>query len=266
VNWRRIITAAILALSAISLILAIDDLWFDLICGGIVVLGLWEWAILKGQGILAFFVSVIPFAVLVFLGREHPALLMTLCLLSSCLWMGISVDLVINRLDSFHGAVNSYFMGMFLMSGTWSALVLIHSWTDVGPILLISVLLMVWATDISAYFVGKGFGRRKLAPELSPGKTIEGVFGGMAGSLALACITGFAMLGLDAGKLLLWIALGLIIGTVCIIGDLYESRLKRIAGVKDSGQMLPGHGGILDRIDSMIAALPVMAAGWPLLR
>ncbi|MYB33954.1 MAG: hypothetical protein F4X92_02290 [Gammaproteobacteria bacterium] len=265
-NWPRIITAAVLAFAVITLVLTVGDSGFDLICGCVVVLGLWEWSTLKKQGLAGFLLSIIPIAALVFWGREYPDLLMTLCVLSSLVWVVIGIDLIANKMDPFHSVINSYVVGLILMSGAWSALVLIHSWANVGPLFVISVLLMVWAADSFAYLAGKSFGHRKLVSELSPGKTIEGVFGGVVGTLALAWIAGFAILELGEGQLLYWIGLGLVIAIVSVIGDLYESRLKRIAGVKDSGRILPGHGGILDRIDGMIAALPIVAAGWSLVR
>ncbi|MCY4228336.1 MAG: phosphatidate cytidylyltransferase [Gammaproteobacteria bacterium] len=265
-NWPRIITAAVLAFAVITLILTVSDFWFDLICGCIVILALWEWSLLKRQSLTVFLLSTVPIAVLVFRGREYPDLLMALCLLSSLAWITIGIDLIVNRLDSFHSVINSYATGLILMSGAWSALALMHGWANVGPQFVISVLLMVWAADTFAYFAGKSFGHRKLVPALSPGKTIQGVFGGVAGTLALAWAAGFAILNLGEGQWFSWLGLGLVIAAVSVIGDLYESRLKRLAGVKDSGRILPGHGGILDRIDSMIAALPIAAAGWSLVR
>ena len=265
-NWPRIITASVLAFSVITLVLTVSDFWFDLICGCMVVLGLWEWAALKKKSLPVFLLSTIPIVALVFRGREYPDFLVTMCVFSSFVWIAIGVDLIVRKMDSFHSVINSYAMGLVLMSCAWSALVLIHSWANAGPLFVISVLLMVWAADSFAYLAGKSFGHRKLSPELSPGKTMEGVFGGVVGTIVVAWIAGFAILKLGQGQLLLWVGMGLVIAVVSVVGDLYESRLKRIAGVKDSGRILPGHGGILDRIDGMIAALPIVAAGWSLVR
>jgi len=266
VNWSRVITAVILASIVIALILKLENIWFALICGLIVLLALWEWAVLKQQSFIVFLLSTIPLTVLFFVGREYQNLLMILSLLSSQIWIVIAIDIMLNKLESFYSALNSYVMGVFLMSGVWSALVLIHGWIDGGPMFLISVLLMIWAADCFAYLVGKNYGHRKLAPEISPGKTYEGFCGGVLGTLILALVTGVILLNLSGVQLLLWVGLGLFISVIGIIGDLYESRLKRIAGVKDSGRILPGHGGILDRIDSMIVAMPMVAIGWYLVR
>ena len=125
------------------------------------------------------------------------------------------------------------------------------------------VLVLVWVADTAAYFVGRAWGRRKLAPSISPGKTWEGAAGGVFGALAYAIICGgfvgrIAWLPLVAGAALL--------AAVSIVGDLFESAAKRQAGVKDSGTLLPGHGGILDRIDSATAALPLAALLLPWMR
>lgn len=120
--------------------------------------------------------------------------------------------------------------------------------------LLLLVLLGTWAADTGAYFIGSRWGRRRLAPTISPNKSVEGAVGGLVGaSLVVGYLHSFLQLQLLPG----WI-LGLIVGAAAIIGDLFESILKREAGVKDSGKILPGHGGILDRIDSLLFAVPVV--------
>jgi len=117
------------------------------------------------------------------------------------------------------------------------------------------VLATTWSTDTFAYFVGTKFGRHKLAPALSPGKSVEGAVGGIAGSIAAALI-----LGLVAGKIPLihYITVGILAGIVGQAGDLLESAFKRMAGVKDSGRLIPGHGGMLDRFDSLLLTAPLV--------
>ena len=116
------------------------------------------------------------------------------------------------------------------------------------------VLVLVWIADSAAYFVGRAWGRRKLAQSISPGKTWEGAAGGLVGALAYAIICGGFLDGIAWGPL---IAGALVLAALSIVGDLFESAAKRQAEVKDSGALLPGHGGILDRIDSATAVLPV---------
>lgn len=132
-----------------------------------------------------------------------------------------------------------------------------------GPLEVLLVLVLVWVADIGAYFVGRAWGRRKLAPGISPGKTWEGALGGTAAALVYAIILGIFIDGIHWLPYLLAAAL---IAILSIVGDLFESAAKRQAAVKDSGALLPGHGGLLDRIDSATAALPVAALLWPWLR
>ncbi|HEY5897478.1 MAG TPA: phosphatidate cytidylyltransferase [Burkholderiales bacterium] len=121
---------------------------------------------------------------------------------------------------------------------------------------VLAVLVLVWVADTAAYFVGRAWGRRKLAPSISPGKTWEGAAGGVCGALAYAIICA-AFVGHIAWAPL--VAGAALLAALSIVGDLFESAAKRQAGVKDSGTLLPGHGGILDRIDSATATLPIAA-------
>ncbi|MBV8063212.1 MAG: phosphatidate cytidylyltransferase [Nevskia sp.] len=131
-----------------------------------------------------------------------------------------------------------------------------------GPLRLMYLLALVWASDVGAYLAGRNFGRSKLAPNVSPGKTREGALGGLALCAVFACAAG-AYVFEPAGPrpLALLVGLSLAVAALSIVGDLGESMFKRRAGLKDSGKLLPGHGGILDRIDSLMAAAPAMALG-----
>jgi phosphatidate cytidylyltransferase len=132
-----------------------------------------------------------------------------------------------------------------------------------GPREALAALALVWIADTAAYFVGRTWGRRKLAPAVSPAKTWEGAAGGVAAALGYAIILGSFVGGL---KWVPYIAAAALLAVLSIVGDLFESALKRQAAVKDSGTLLPGHGGILDRIDSATAALPVAALLWPFMK
>ena len=131
------------------------------------------------------------------------------------------------------------------------------------PLEVLLLLGLVWIADSAAYFVGRAWGRRKLAPKISPGKSWEGAIGGTAGALVYAIICGTFIEGLFWVPYLLAAAL---LAVLSIVGDLFESAVKRQAAVKDSGTLLPGHGGVLDRIDSATAALPAAALLWPCMR
>ena len=150
-------------------------------------------------------------------------------------------------------------LGYVVFVGAWLALIVLL--IGGGPWLIVWVLIVVWAADIGAYFTGRAFGRRKLAVLVSPGKTWEGAVGGALLSVVLGTAFGMQVPALVGLGLLpwQWIAASLAIAIVSVFGDLFESALKRARGVKDSGGLFPGHGGMLDRIDSLIAALPCVA-------
>jgi len=151
--------------------------------------------------------------------------------------------------------------GVFVLVPSFFALVALRA---LSPFLLLAIMLLVWISDSAAYFAGKRWGRRKLAPSISPGKTWEGVFGAMAAVAIYALLWaewGRALIpaGSVAGAPAALIGFSLVLTAAGIVGDLFKSLLKRQADVKDSGDLLPGHGGILDRIDAMVAVLPFAA-------
>jgi phosphatidate cytidylyltransferase len=140
--------------------------------------------------------------------------------------------------------------------------------TVMTPVQLLLSLALIWVADTAAYFAGRRFGRRKLAPSISPGKTWEGAWGALAAVLAYAVLCRVFNVQLSAVTGPLWMAYLAAVAALCvlsILGDLFESALKRQAGAKDSGTLLPGHGGVLDRIDSATATLPFAAGLWALL-
>jgi phosphatidate cytidylyltransferase len=144
--------------------------------------------------------------------------------------------------------------GLLVLVPAWLALARLHAF---GPQLLLFLILLVVAADVGAYFAGRRFGQNKLAPRVSPGKTWEGVLGGFVAAALMAAI-GVWWFKVDAPRFL---ALCIVVVVASIIGDLTESLFKRHAGLKDSGRLLPGHGGLLDRVDSVTAAAPVFLIG-----
>jgi phosphatidate cytidylyltransferase len=152
------------------------------------------------------------------------------------------------------------FLGLGVLVSTWLALIVLHSRPDQGPHWVLYVLVLVWVADSGAFFVGKAVGHNKLAPAVSPGKTWEGVFGALLVS-ALCAFAYAKFLGLQGAGFSSFILVCVVTVMFSIVGDLLESLLKRQHGVKDSGTLIPGHGGILDRIDSLLAAAPVFLFG-----
>jgi phosphatidate cytidylyltransferase len=150
--------------------------------------------------------------------------------------------------------------GAIVLAAAWYALVSLRAASG-GAWLVMWTFAIVWSADIGAYFAGRRFGRRKLAPEVSPGKTWEGAWGGLAAAVLVGALVG-ALVPALAARLpaAAWAVLALPLAAISIVGDLFESVLKRTRGVKDSGRFFPGHGGALDRIDSVIAVAPFFAA------
>ena len=152
--------------------------------------------------------------------------------------------------------------GWIVLIGAWVAIVQLQARS---PWLVLAAMAIVWIADTAAYFAGRAFGRRKLAPQISPGKTWEGVYGGLAAvALYALALVPLAASGGFAGTVsplavIAWVGCALALAALSVVGDLCESLLKRQAGVKDSGRLLPGHGGILDRVDALLAAMPAAA-------
>lgn len=153
-------------------------------------------------------------------------------------------------------------IGWLALIATWVAVVQIQARS---PLLLLAMMAIVWIADTAAYFSGRAFGKRKLAPAISPGKTWEGVYGALLatglyalGLLWFAPEAGYTR-AMTLGALAAWLALVLALTALSIVGDLFESQLKRQHGVKDSGRLLPGHGGVFDRVDALLPIVPVAA-------
>jgi phosphatidate cytidylyltransferase len=154
------------------------------------------------------------------------------------------------------------FAAVVTLLATWGALAYWYLQREHGAIFVVSLLLVVWVADIAAYFAGRAFGRRKVAPSISPGKTLEGAFAGVVGVVVWLGISAswpqtFAASLLSQTSWIVLLLTGVLLAVFSIAGDLYESLLKRRAGVKDSSQLLPGHGGVYDRIDAVVAVVPL---------
>jgi len=151
-------------------------------------------------------------------------------------------------------------IGLLILVPSWLSLIGLHESSESGPYLVLYLISLISIADTCAYFGGRKWGKRKLAPEVSPGKTWEGVASALASSVCFAMIAAY-FLAIPGNQWPLFVVLSLLTVAFSVIGDLTESMFKRHAGVKDSGKLLPGHGGVLDRIDSLTAAAPVFVIG-----
>jgi phosphatidate cytidylyltransferase len=162
----------------------------------------------------------------------------------------------------FHNVWLLGLVGWFVLIPTGMALLDLRAELP-QPWWLLGVMAMVWMADISAYFAGRKFGKNKLAPSISPGKTWEGVAGAMLGVMVYVALVMVGSGMTQRYSLFLFAIVGV---ALSVIGDLFESAIKRQAGVKDSGTLLPGHGGLLDRIDALTSTLPLAALALILMR
>jgi phosphatidate cytidylyltransferase len=262
----RILTAAVLLPLMVWGIFAGSAGAVAWVLAAFVVVGAWEWARLAGIGRLGALVYVVLLGLSLW---EHtffdalPYYMFSVMLLALLGWLVAGYAVVTYARWAGNGKIPTWLhllAGLLVLSPSWLALVTLHAKFDDGPVLMLSMLVIVWLADTAAYFVGRRFGQRKLAPAVSPGKTREGFWGAMIFAPPLATLI-YALLG---GQTLSWTMfwlLAVLIVPVSVLGDLWESLLKREAGVKDSGVIFPGHGGVLDRIDSITAAAPMFLLG-----
>lgn len=257
---KRILTAIVLIAIVIGVIFTAPIEIFALLAAGFMLLAAWEWSQLAGINCrkwrIVYVVTVaIVFYLFVWLWQQLPSMSLWLFILLPLTWIGCW--LWIKRYPSIpqFTVYGLSLLGYWLLSGCWLSLVLIQ---QIDPRWLLLLLVLVWAADTGAYFAGRAFGRRHLMPAVSPNKTIEGLFGGMALTIIVA-LTGLLWLPVDVKYSIELVLIAVLVGFFALIGDLWVSVLKRQRGVKDSGNLLPGHGGILDRIDSLLAAAPVFA-------
>ncbi len=253
----RIVTALILAPVVIAAIYLLPAWAFALFVGAAAGLAIYEWAGLAHlQSTAARLGFVAVFGLAAGVAWFVPSAWWLLVLLACGAWLLACVIVLFhpraNVLISHPAAVAVF--GLVIGLGAWAALISIRQIPH-GAHWVMWVLLICWAADIGAYFSGKAFGRRKLAPSVSPGKTWEGAVGGAL----LAVLVCGGLLAYAGFLEPVWLVLIVALVAVSIVGDLFESVLKRHSQVKDSGSLLPGHGGMLDRIDSILAAAPVFA-------
>lgn len=252
----RVLTAVLLLAVFVPAVLwAPAWLWATLVAG-VVGMAAWEWARLSHFPTLAarIYAALLALCALTLpqvLVEDWPAFQTALILLAVAFWLFAAPLWLLGRWHAEQPFVRAA-VGVVLLLPTWAALLTLHA---CGPAVLLGVMAIVWIADTAAYFAGRHFGRRKLAPAISPGKTWEGVAGALV-ALALYAAALSAVVAMPLLSLFLMVSALLY---VSILGDLFESWIKRVSGMKDSGDVLPGHGGVLDRIDALTSTLPVAA-------
>ncbi|MCS5585898.1 MAG: phosphatidate cytidylyltransferase [Gammaproteobacteria bacterium] len=265
---QRIITALVLAPAFIWAVFALNTPYFSYLLLAFVVIGAWEFSrLIKitqpiNRALLTLFIVGCTLV-----ANNHAQNLDNLYILLyvSVAWWGLNLFWVVNYPNHtqtwFGSGIVRSMSGVLLLAPMWVALVSLHSKGDEYFLLL---MLLIWGADSGAYFVGKKFGKRKLAPKVSPGKSVEGALGGIGFALVVMLIF-LQIQNIASEQYFGYLLLTIVVASVSVLGDLFESLFKRESGMKDSGQILPGHGGVLDRIDSLTAAAPFFLLGLNLL-
>jgi phosphatidate cytidylyltransferase len=268
---KRVITAAILAPLVILIILFASTAIVAAVAAAAFLAALWEWSRLSGLKNIAqqaiWLILAGAVFVLLWLARNTivaPAVVMlgVAWWLVACFWLRHFAYAAAPTLEN---RAIKLLAGALVVFPAWVALITIHAGLPHGHGFTLLSMVIVWAADIGAYFSGRTFGKRKLAPQISPGKTWAGAYGALVAGVLVSALGGWWLLDVSDGQLVGLAVLAALTVSASIVGDLIESMMKRHAQVKDSGTMIPGHGGMMDRLDSVFAALPVFAAGAMLL-
>ncbi|MFZ1906921.1 MAG: phosphatidate cytidylyltransferase [Steroidobacteraceae bacterium] len=260
----RIVTGLVLAVVLLAVVLGLPPVATVAVLTALVVAGAWEWsAFLRLKSVSRRVAYVALVVLLLALAWQASAVPDTreLILAGAVVWW-LTAFLWVAFAPRWVSPWSAGLAGVLALVPSWVAMVHLRLSLPHGAEWVLFALLLVWVADIGAFFVGRRFGRIRLAPEVSPGKTWEGALGGLAVS-ALVAVAGAAWFRV---ALLPFLPLCLAAVGFSIVGDLTESLLKRFAGMKDSGSILPGHGGVMDRIDSLTGAAPVLLLGLTLLK
>ncbi len=264
----RVIAAAVMAPVAILSVLYLPSHFLAALVAAVMMLGLWEWTLLAGLrdrvSRAAYLVANAGLMATLVWGAGTGLFTLKLVSLLGVVWW-LLVLLWLLKFD-FASRETAWSRALKLFAGSlcvipaWAAISWLHASQAKGPVWALFALLIVWAADSGAYFIGVRFGKHKMAPRISPGKSWQGFFGGLPAALLLAVIA-LSFLGIGWSSLPDLLLLTAVTSLFSVAGDLFESLLKRHAGAKDSSDLIPGHGGALDRVDSLLAALPVFVVG-----
>jgi phosphatidate cytidylyltransferase len=265
----RVITALVLLAVLLPILFLLPAIYIGAFFLAALLAAAWEWStLLSPQARLAAWLYTLfcLAIILVLLGMQNTSWQFALLLLAVIFWFFVApfilakgINLSLQKLRPFYVV-----LGLILLPATWFSMVFLR---ELGLVFLLTSIALVWVADIGAYFIGKAFGKRKLAIQISPGKSVEGAIGGLVLSYgyALLCViylpfeaTLFGAWAIRFGWVLMFLMVTVLVA-FSVFGDLFESQLKRLAGVKDSSHLLPGHGGVLDRVDALIPTMPIAA-------
>ena len=268
----RLLAALFMTPLAIAAVLFLDTPWLVALAAVLFLAGLWEWFRLAEiddtlHRTVLLVANLALMVAIVWASRSATGYSFVLFQVATVIGVGwwLLAMLWLKHFDfasdhDTHARMFKLAAGTLAVVPAWAALALIHGSQQNGHRWLLIALLVIWAADSGAYFAGRKFGKHKLSPRISPNKTIEGLVGGMVASLVVA-LAAAPFAGATVAQLPLVAIVVVVTVLFSVVGDLFESLLKRHVGAKDSGDLIPGHGGILDRIDSVLAALPVFALG-----
>lgn len=253
---QRVLTALVAVVVLLTVLFALPPAAGHVFIMLLMTAAAWEWSQFLGSERvprrMVFLALVVAGQLALYFGAVVPGLKITVLYAAIAWWAAAAVWTF--RFPTPVPQAVVWLGGLLVLLPTYVAL---STLLTLSPWFLLALLLVVWLADIGAYFSGRSLGRVKLAPAISPGKTWEGVLGGLAAALT-AVVVASILLGIN---LLVALPLGIAVVLISVIGDLTVSMFKRAAGVKDSGRLFPGHGGILDRVDSVCAAAPVFVVG-----
>jgi phosphatidate cytidylyltransferase len=273
--WKRIVTAIILAPAFLLALFYLPVKGVQVLLGLVFIGVIWEAASLSGFG--STLGKIVYVATLIIIGlvpivvisaNRAPDAYVVIAGVASFWWL-IDIYLLARfsvEKPGFYGSITGRVLntGLVLLS-TWFAINALLVQDSRSPLLLVYIVVMVWVADSGAYFAGKFLGSHKLAVHVSPGKTIEGVIGGVVAVIIFSWIYASQVFRFSGVNLVFWLGLSIVVALISVVGDLNESALKRVMGKKDSGNIIPGHGGFFDRADAITAAVPVFYFGWRIL-
>lgn len=261
--WQRIKTAVILIIIVGVALFASDTPWLfvPLLAVGVTIAA-HEWTkLMPAQRKPMYFVLLV--LLLTMISLLFPKMWLIWWLMSVVIWlMALAWVWQYPTRTQWYGR-RLMTMGVIILTAAITAM--FYLWQQ-SPWWLMYVFILVWCADSGAYFVGRKFGKTKMAPNVSPNKSMQGLYGGLTVGMGVALFISMYWLKYTGSVLLVFMLLSAMTIMASVLGDLFESMLKRRAGIKDSGTVLPGHGGVLDRIDSLLSATPIFALGYLLLQ